>query len=163
MNNDWNIYIDSDALVHPDIFDITNHLSKDTISHSSMDKSDIRWRFDEYFLRDGRFIGSSNWFTICSDWCLDLWRPLDDLTPEQAYDNIFPVTSEIMSNLNFGLIDDYTLSRNIAKYGLKFVPFKDIFLKYNLNYATFLSHRYAIPIEEKILMLREQKKKWNLI
>ena len=32
--NDWNLYIDSDALVHPDLFDITEVLSRDTVLHN---------------------------------------------------------------------------------------------------------------------------------
>src|SRR5882672_8362849 len=77
MQNDWNIYIDSDALVHPDMFDVTEFLSKDTVCHNGTDMANNRWRYDRYFQRDKRHIGSCNWFTIASDWCLDLWHPLD--------------------------------------------------------------------------------------
>ena len=124
MGNDWNIYIDSDALVHPDCMDITNHLSKDTVAHNGRDPADHRWRYDRFFLRDGRHIGSCNWFTAASDWCIDLWKPLDDLTKEEAVANIYPVVNELNTVIiPEHLIDDYVLSRNIAKYSLKFTTF----------------------------------------
>src|ERR1022692_1963089 len=31
--NDWNIYIDSDALVHPDFVDVTEFVPRDTVMH----------------------------------------------------------------------------------------------------------------------------------
>ena len=163
MQNDWNIYIDCDALIHPDIFDITNHMNKDTVAHSAMDQGDVRWKYDEYFLRDGRFIGSCNWFTIGSDWCLDLWKPIDDLTPDEAANNIFPIKAEEENNVTpRSLIDDYVLSRNIAKYGLKFVMFKDFFTQFGMEYGNFLFHHYAMPEEEKVIRLLDKKRKWGL-
>lgn len=163
MKNDWNIYVDCDALIHPDIFDITTQMSKDTVAHSAMDMASLRWRYDEYFLRDGRNIGSCNWLTIASDWCIDLWRPLDDLTPDEAANNIFPTKSESDNGVTpRSLIDDYVLSRNIAKFGLKFVMFKDFFAKYDMDYLSFLYHNYAMPVEEKVVRLIDRKKSWGL-
>lgn len=78
MQNDWNIYLDSDALVHPDTFDITEHLSRDTVCHNGNDMAGCRWRYDRFFQRDGRHIGSCNWLAIASDLCIELWKPLDD-------------------------------------------------------------------------------------
>lgn len=151
LNNvSWSIYIDSDALIHPDLYDITCHLKKDTVLHNGRDMAGNRWRYDEYFLRDGRHIGSCNWFTIASDWCLDLWRPLDDLTPEQAIANIHPVWSEqIMGILDAShLIDDYTLSRNIAKFGLKFDTLIEMKERMN-DKADYTFHLYNIPEAQK--------------
>src|SRR5574343_1958808 len=120
--SDWNIYIDSDAIIHPDTPDWTEILNKDTIAHHATDVSLIRWKYDKYFRRDNRHIGSCNWCTIASDWCIDLWKPIDDLTPQEAINRIRPIVSE---NNGFvvpeHLIDDYALSRNIAKYGLKVI------------------------------------------
>lgn len=164
MKSDWNYYIDCDALIHPDTFDFTTQMNKDTVAHSAMDMAAIRWKYDEYFLRDGRNIGSCNWFSIGSDWCLDLWKPLDDLTPDEAAANIFPIKSELDSGVTpRSLIDDYVLSRNISKYGLKFVMFKDFFTKYNLNYGDFMFHLYAMPQEEKAVRIKDViVKKWHL-
>jgi hypothetical protein len=60
MDLDWAIYLDSDALVHPDMFDITEFIGKDTVCHNGSDMANNRWRYDNYFRRDGRHIGSCN-------------------------------------------------------------------------------------------------------
>src|SRR6185295_5670102 len=90
----WNIYIDSDTLIHPDMFDVTDHLHLDTVCHNGKDMAGNRWRYDKYFRRDGRHIGSCNWWAVASDWCVDLWRPLDDITLEEAVANIYPTVDE---------------------------------------------------------------------
>src|ERR1700689_2337012 len=60
--SEYAIYVDSDALIHPDMFDITDHLAKDTVLHNATDMAGHRWRYDRFFRRDGRHIGSCNWF-----------------------------------------------------------------------------------------------------
>jgi hypothetical protein len=156
--NDWNIYIDSDALVSPDMFDVTEHLSKDTVCHNGKDMAGIRWKYDHYFRRDGRNTGSCNWFAIASDWCLDLWRPLDDLTPEEAIGNINVTTEERNSGCCEAahLVSDYTLSRNIARFGLKVQTVIELCGRLGWSGPQgqaanpFLFHKYNIPNEEKV-------------
>lgn len=126
--DEWAIFLDADALVNPECFDITNHLPKDTVAHNGKDMCGVRWEMDEYFRRDGRWIGSCNWLAIASEWCLDLWHELDDLTLEQALARIHPTINEHNSGhcKKEHLIDDYTLSRNISKFGLKFLTVNEI-------------------------------------
>ena len=159
---DWNIYIDSDALVHPDFFDPTEHLNKDTVMHNGIDLAGVRWKYDRFFRRDGRHISSCNWFTVGSDWCIDLWKPLDDLTLEDAVANITVTLSEANSGVvePSHLIDDYTLSRNIAKFGLKVDTLTA--LKQRRGDATdYLWHLYTLPIEEKAKLMRNVLKNWG--
>lgn len=159
---DWSIYIDSDALVHPDMFDVTEFLHKDTVCHNGNDMANNRWRYDKYFRRDGRHIGSCNWFTIASDWCLDLWRPLDDITYEEALENIFPIQEELNTVITREhLIDDYVLSRNIAKYGLHFTTVMQIMTDYNIP-GGYLWHQYTITIAEKIKQMHEILQNWGV-
>jgi hypothetical protein len=163
MGNDWNIFIDSDTLIHPDFPDMTNHLHKDTVAHNGRDLADIRWRYDRYFYRDGRNIGSCNWFAVASDWCIDLWHPLDDLTLEEAYANIFTTVQETNTVITPDhLIDDYTLSRNIAKYGLKFTTFKEILKGLAIDQNFWLWHQYTMPIEQKVVEMKKVLKQWQL-
>lgn len=163
MGNDWNIYIDSDAIVHPDLFDITNFISKDTVLHNGVDMAGNRWFYDNYFLRDGRHIGSCNWFTVASDWCLDLWRPLDDLTMEEAIGNIFPLQGELNTVITPDhLIDDYTLSRNIARFGLKAKTLIGILKDLGRETDNYLWHQYQIANEQKIIAMRKVLKEWGL-
>lgn len=159
MGNDWNIYIDSDALVHPDMFDVTEFLSKDTVCHNGNDMANNRWRYDRYFQRDGRHIGSCNWFTIASDWCIDLWHPLN-ISYEEALKNIFPIQYELNTVITRDhLIDDYMLSRNIARFGLKFKSLVKI--KEELkDEGDYLWHQYTIPTDEKVKNMRRVLANW---
>lgn len=164
QDNDWNIYIDSDALVHPNFYDPTDHIRRDTVLHHGVDMAGHRWSYDRHFRRDGRHIGSCNWFTAASDLCIDLWKPLDDLTPEQAIANINPVISELSSGAIEAshLIDDYTLSRNIAKYGLKFTTISDIQKPFN-DKNTYLFHQYTFAIPEKVRQIKEAMRTWQIL
>jgi hypothetical protein len=186
-DNDWNIYIDSDALIHPDFFDVTDHLHKDTVCHNGHDMAGNRWRYDNYFRRDGRHIGSCNWFTIGSDWCMDLWHPLD-IPLNEALANIFPIVAEsspiaherdedgnrkkddkgayiqtpkqVITREH--LIDDYTLSRNIARYGLKFTNLFSIKEKIG-DKGEYFWHAYQIPVDCKITKMKEVLDNWGIV
>lgn len=163
MGNDWNIYVDSDALIHPDMFDVTTHLPKDTVCHNGNDFAGNRWRYDRFFRRDGRHIGSCNWFTIASDWCIELWKPPEDLTFAEALENIFPIVNEINSHVvvRDHLIDDYILSRNIAKYGLKFTNVINIQRERGIE-GSYFWHHYTIPIEQKVIEMKKVLRDWGL-
>jgi len=156
--NDWNIYIDSDTLIHPDLFDITEQLDKDTVLNNANDSAHARWKVDDYFRRDGRWISTCGWFTIASDWCLDLWRPLDDLSPAEAIANISPLSVESRVGITpEHLVDDYVLSRNLAKYGLNYQTLRDLLGPSD----DYLWHQY-IPPETKLEQLREMIKRWEI-
>lgn len=162
-DNDWNIYIDSDALVHPDMFDPTDHVPMNTVLHNGRDMAGNRWRYDRHFRRDGRHIGSCNWFTCAPRDCIDLWKPLDDLTLAQALDNIFPIVAELNSECfnRDHLIDDYTLSRNIATFGLKHTCILDI-MKAEGHGGDYLWHLYTIPVAEKVRQMKEVLRRWGI-
>ena len=155
---DWNIYIDVDALINPEFFDPTVKLAKDTVCHNGRDMGNMRWRYDQYFKRDGRHWGSCNWLTIASDWCLDVWRPLDDITLEQALNNINITVQEHNSGecRTEHLIDDYTLSRNIARFGLKATTLIDVCANLGFKqpdgrgFNQFLWHIYTETEEVKL-------------
>lgn len=161
MGNDWNIYIDSDALIHPESIDYTNYITKDTVVHNGTDFANIRWKYDKYFLRHGKNTGSCNWFTIASDWCLDLWHPLD-IPFEEALSNIYPIVLEKLTVIKQShLIDDYTLSRNIAKYGLKVKRALDINTELGIGSSDFFFHGYLDPIERKLIDITFAIKRWH--
>jgi hypothetical protein len=158
--DDWSIFVDADALIHPDFFDITSVLNKDTTLSNGTDFTPHRFRPNGYFLRDGRMIGKGNWFAVFSDWCRDYYKPLD-ISFEEAIANIFPTVDET----NFGmtachLIDDYTVSRNIARYGLKHKLVTDF--NFPGMSTGLLSHQYLMSIEEKVIFLNKQLQLWKL-
>jgi len=158
--NDWNIFFDADALIHPDFFDVTACINKDMTISNGTDFVPHRFRPNEYFKRDGRYIGKGNWMAIFSDWCRDYYKPLD-IPKEEAIADIFPTVAET----NFGispchLIDDYTVSRNIARYGLKHMIVPD-FDATGLTKG-LLAHQYLMPIEQKVVYLEKTLKEWKV-
>jgi hypothetical protein len=163
MENDWNIFIDADAVVHPDMIDLTSLLPRDTVLHNDIDFAGIRWKPDRFFLRDGRNISSCTWFNIASDWCIEMFKPLDDLTQEEAYSNIFPIVGELKNGYEpWRLIEDYVFSRNIAKYGLKFTTFSDMTKDNPKMRGDYFWHMYAMPIEEKVVRMKKLLRSWSL-
>lgn len=189
--NDWNIFIDSDALIHPDFWDVTEMVPRDTVFHVGQDFAPNRWTYDRFFRRDGRNIGSCNWFAAASDWCIDLWTPLDvppdPLTLDEALLRIHPIASELASRRYIRgeknqimpddkglphtvakpiitpehLIDDYTLSRNIAKYGLQFINLQSIKQRTG-DQGDYFWHLYQISIEEKIEGIKKCLVEWGI-
>ncbi|HRQ68487.1 MAG TPA: hypothetical protein P5031_07985 [Candidatus Syntrophosphaera sp.] len=160
--NDWNIYIDADAMIHPDMFDVTTQVPKDTVAFNGKDFANIRWKYDKYFMRDGRNIGACNWFAIASDWCVDLWHPLD-IPFEEAVDNIYATVNEINTVVvKEHLIDDYTLSRNIARYGLKHMELRSIYTALGTNDFRFVWHQYTWPVEQKVVEMRKVLQHWDI-
>lgn len=148
IGSDWNIYVDSDTLIHPETPDYTLYLSKGTVSFHDTDLSTVRFKQDEYFLRDGRYLAPGNWFAIASDLSLDLWHPLD-ITLEDALKNIFPCPKEVRGNVTKQhLIDDYTLARNISRYGLRVKTARQIYKEFNL-WTGFLQHQYLMTHEQQ--------------
>jgi hypothetical protein len=157
--NDWNVYIDSDAVIFPDMFDVTERIPKDTVAHYSRDNCINRFKPNEFFRRDGRDIGSANWFTVASDWCMDLWHPLSydhsqHDCPALIRASIRPIVTERQAGIvPEHLIDDYTLSLNIARYGLKFTTVSEIMKRSN-DQGVYAWHTHRMPLEKKLAQVR---------
>ena len=146
--SDFHFYIDSDTLIHPETPDYSLYLSKGTVCFHDFDLSTVRFKPDEYFLRDGRYMAPGNWFMIASDLCLDLWKPLD-ITLQEALSNIYPCPKEVKAGVTREhLIDDYTLARNISRYGLRVKTAMQIYKEQNL-WTGFLQHQYLMTHEEQ--------------
>lgn len=156
--DEWSYFIDSDTLINPEMFDVTEHLSKDTVAHNGNDMAGIRWSYDKYFRRDGRHIGSCTWWVVASDWTVeDLWQ-LPQQSPEETFKRIHITVQEHNGGQcqTEHLIDDYTLSRNIARFGLKFETVVDICGRLawqqpnGKGYSPFLWHKYSTPSDSKV-------------
>ncbi|HNV61415.1 MAG TPA: hypothetical protein PKN54_00565 [Candidatus Cloacimonas acidaminovorans] len=167
--NDWSIYLDSDTLVHPETVDWTNFLNKDTVLFNGVDMGAVRWKYNELFLRDGRNIGACTWNVTWSDWCRDLWTfPEDPM--KDIEENIFPTVFEKNTVVKDShLIDDYTLSKNIARFGLKvdtidqnIMTGDGLKIKVKLPQANFYWHQYTITIEEKVKQMKQVVEQWKV-
>jgi hypothetical protein len=162
MQNDWNIFFDADTLLHPGTPDWTTYLSKDTIAQHNSDVATLRLRMNEYFLRDGRFYGSAGWLTIASDWCLDLWHPAE-MTPAEAEACCFPTHQEASAGiLPEHLVDDYVMSCNIARFGLKTKKLTDLRKEVGLAETPFHSHAFMVSNEKKVKILSEILENWGI-
>jgi hypothetical protein len=144
--DDWSIFFDADTLIHPDFFDVTVTVNKDTtVSGITSDFTPIRFKPDEYFRRDGRYIGKGNWFMVASDWCRDIWHLLD-IPKEEAIANITVTLEESKVGMKpEHLLDDYLVSRNIARFGLKHVLVSQVQQMVGLQGMAFLLHWYVAP------------------
>jgi hypothetical protein len=161
--NDWNIFFDADAMVHPDTPDYTLFLNRDMCAHNGSDMAAFRFRYDRFFLRDGRNIGSASWLCIASDWTIDLFEPPNDIKPEDVEHMIFPTASELKNGVApIRLVEDFIMGRNIAKYGLKFTTLKELHVKLGLGDLSLFYHIYATPKDVKITKMKQVLQAWGL-
>lgn len=165
--DEWSIFFDADALIHPNMWDPTETVGKEYTISNGTDFTPIRWKSDKYFKRDGRFLGKGNWCMMGSDWTAeDLWRPLDDLTCEEAAKMITPTLAESSTVVDGShLVDDYTVSRNIARYGLQHILINQIVEKHDeiLKSKTskgLLFHIYLNNSNDKVILLKRQFLIW---
>lgn len=162
QDNDWNIYIDSDVLVHPDLFDITEVLPEDTALSFVAFFAGDRFRYDNYFRRDGRNIGSANEITVASHLCHDIWEPLSDITVDDALKNIQLLRREEVVGHTGGYgIDDYVISRNMAKYGIKFKTFTDLLNEIGRPNDEYFYHEWPVAEKDKAEKIKARLKFWK--
>jgi hypothetical protein len=161
--DEWALFFDADTLIDPEMYDPTavKGVGKETVMHNGNDFSAIRWRQDKYMMRDGRNIGSCTWCVIASDWTYeDLWMK-PDIPLEEILGNIFITVGEHNSGhcKTEHLIDDYLLSRNIARYGLAFKTIAQLNAEKGMhgpngqNVSPWLWHLYTLPNDVKIRMM----------
>jgi len=158
--NDWNLFVDGDVLIHPDTYDITEHVKKDTVAQWGADFN-FRWDHDDYFRRDGRHLSTCNWFTLTSDWTHDFWTPLQDMTLKEALSHIHPAQYELQRSMKTEhFIDDYVLSRNLARYGLRYLQLRD-WDGFTIDKVPLLYHYFPRSNDEKLSMLRDLVASWD--
>ena len=160
---DWVLYFDADTLVHPDCIDFTNYFAPDTCGHNAQDFANIRFRYDKHFQEDGRNIGTCGWFVIAPASCIDLWRPTEQPL-EEVLGNCYPIEMEVNSaNCDRGhLVDDYVISRNIARFRLKHDTVKEILPRIKAPENGFFWHQYTIGNDEKVRQMKEILWQWKI-
>ena len=119
-----NILCDADMLIHPEFPDVTEFLKRDSIAFN--DNYNISWKYHvdriKYFMRDARDVGIATNFVVSSDWTHDVWEPLslsqkdiEDLAKKENTD------TGGADGRGWGhYADEFALSYNMAKYGLKY-------------------------------------------
>jgi hypothetical protein len=162
---DFTLFVDADVLIHPDTPDLFSFLDKNEILYKGF--YTFRYSQDDiYFRRDGRYIDIHGFIQAASDWTRDIWNPVCELTNEEIKTNIFPFQSEInfgYSTKNGTFLDEWQMSRNVAKYGLKAKHIQDLFGKFGTNYERFIHHEFPARGEDKPELYYKKILEWELI
>lgn len=122
---DWNILMDADILIHPDTPDPLFNFNPRFVGIKDDYKASMQFKIDKYFIRDGRNLGVSGCLVCTSRLTHDLWKFISDLNKEEIMENILQDRK---------CVDEYTISRNVAKYGLKHMEL------FPVNYYNMLYH-----------------------
>jgi len=161
---DWTIFLDADTLVNPDSADYTEGVTKDIVLFHGLDMCLNRFRANNYIRRSGQVNGACTWCVMFSDWCRDIFHPIQETTWDECINNIFPTVNEVKSGTcsKEHLIDDYLVTQNIARYGLKVKAILELASSdWHLS-GTGFTHLYACSAAEKAYKLQEEVKKWGL-
>jgi hypothetical protein len=106
--NDWNLLVDADAMFHPQSPDPTLIVPPTAVGHNIQIRCTDLYNMDEYFVRDGRFIGVVTNYMCVSNLCHDIWTPLE-----------FSAEEAKKRTRRWFTVDEYCASRNMARFGLK--------------------------------------------
>lgn len=145
MNYDYNIFIDLDVLVHPLCYNpFERNIPPGYVAFKDCYHADTQIKPDKYFERDGRNVGISTCVVLSSKDTHDLWKPIDDLTVDQINDNILTDRK---------LVDEYTVSRNLAEYGFKYIE------PYPINEYHIMFHLGIFDQDKNVIL--EKAKIWT--
>lgn len=112
LHADANFLIDMDVLIHPQFPDFTSIVPQHHIGFNDNYHISTKCNVADniYFQRDGRDVGIASNAVVSYRSTHDVWTPLN-ITPQQGKEITF---------VREGDIDEYTLSHNMAKFGLKY-------------------------------------------
>ena len=111
-NDDINVFLDMDVMLHPEFPDFSELVPPDYVAFNDNYKISEKCKINKYFLRDGRDIGIASNVVVSTYLTHDVWEPLPpEITPEKGREITF---------IREGDIDEFCLSYNLAKYGLKY-------------------------------------------
>lgn len=104
----WNINIDADFIVNPELEDVTDNDPAIVRAEAYMNASTF-FHENHYFLRNGRNVGMSDNFILSSQWTHDVWTPLD-----MTYDE-----AKLHCIRDPRQVSEFAVTLNIARFGLK--------------------------------------------
>lgn len=109
---DLNFLVDADVLIHPYFPDIEQIVPLHHVAFQQSYNASRKFKMNDCFMRDGRDIGVASNIIVSGKTTHCLWEPLDML-PEDG------MSLTLGRGRHGGDVDEYTISYNIAKYGLK--------------------------------------------
>jgi hypothetical protein len=108
---DYNIFLDLDVLIHPLCYNPFNRIiPENNVAFKDAHDANKVFKMDEDFERDGRNVGVSSCCVFSTRETHHFWKPLN-LSIDDIENNI------IQDRKN---VDEYTLSKNLAKYSLSY-------------------------------------------
>lgn len=107
-DSDYNILVDADTMFHREMFDPTSVVMPNSFGCYMQFDASLLFEPDEFFYRDGRALGVASNFMVVPRACHDIWTPFE-FTAEEAK----------TKTKRWFIIDEYCISRNVARYGLK--------------------------------------------
>ena len=110
MDCDVNLLVDADILIHPQYPDLLGLCPPNWISVMDAYYASEKLLLNKDFLRDGRDMGIASNFVFSGALTHDLYKPLE-ITPEEGRE---------ITLFREGDIDEYCLSKNMARYGIKY-------------------------------------------
>jgi hypothetical protein len=162
---DWTIFIDADALVHPDTPDWSEMVTRDQVVFHALDMRLNRFRAGPYLRRARCLAGACTWLTMFSDCCRDLWHPLDEeeTSWEECVASIQPTAAERASGHCPAehLIDDYLVSENVCRYGLKATTVVDLCRQAGIP-AGYYWHLYMTDPTTKAREIMRKACEWGI-
>lgn len=160
---DWTYFLDADTLVNPDCPDWAEAVTKDVCIFHGLDLSLNRCRASNYNRRSKTLHGACTWNVTFSDWCRDLWHPLDELTWEEAMEAITPTRNEVAAGAwnKTHLIDDFLVGQNIARYGLHVTTIFELCKNFG-HPPEYYCHLYACSDAAKLDAIQKQAANWPI-
>lgn len=151
---DLNLLVDADMLIHPHFPDVAQIVPPHHIGFN--DNYNISSKFHthllDYFLRDGRDVGIATNFVVSYKSTHDIWEPLP-YTPQE----IENLSIKGLNHRGWGhYADEFCLSHNLAKYGLKYsgITWEDWM-------RPFLIHTGTGDKEQALIIARQTLDLWS--
>lgn len=152
--NEWNVYLDADAMIHPDMFDLTKIRVCPHVPDEPVPRNAVGMHYGyEQNLADDKFFrryaasnlrGMTAFLVVANNLCHDVWTPLE-LSPAQVESFLF----------NYRHVDEYCLSRNMCRFGLRnYHVFPELYMAHLIRH---LIH-YDFTPDEKAKRLREAQR-----
>lgn len=151
--DDWSLYIDADTVISPALGDPTTVFPPTHVGVFMAYTASMLFPSDNYFARDGRNLGLATNFIVTNPMTNDLWTPFqetaEDILPRLAPTDKYPHRPH--------LVDEYCLSRNLARYGLKYSGIVDMHLNHFLHLSVTVEN-----VQDAICSAQRYKKRWRM-
>jgi hypothetical protein len=144
---DANFLVDSDVLIHPQFPDFVSIIPAHHIAFNDNYHASTKFVLNDYFARDARDVGIATNAVVSYRSTHDVWEPLT-ITPDEGRKITF---------VREGDIDEYCLSHNMAKYGLKYTG-----ITWEPWQRQYLVHTGTGDKQLAIRMAEEAYELWNL-